>query len=97
MENLKALLEADTKIPMGNQTIFHNGNILHNDKASLSSLGVKSDDILLVRPKAAASSSYARAPSNAAAAAAGTMDARIEQMRQELISNPQALAQIAQV
>lgn len=47
--NLKALIEADMQFSTTSQQLYHNGNLLSNDKATIRNAGIVQDDILLVR------------------------------------------------
>ncbi|KAJ3262611.1 DNA damage-inducible protein 1 [Boothiomyces macroporosus] len=47
--NLKALIEADMQFSTTSQQLYHNGNLLSNDKATIRNAGIAQDDILLVR------------------------------------------------
>lgn len=49
LENLQALLEADTNIPPAQQVLYCNGNRLTEASKSLEQMGVKADDLLLLR------------------------------------------------
>lgn len=52
MENIMALLEAESEIPVAEQKISHNGVDLVDPKATLASLGVQEDAMLHLRRKA---------------------------------------------
>ena len=52
LENLQALLEADTSIPTAQQALYCNGRLLADAHQSLAQMGVGADDLLLLRNKA---------------------------------------------
>ncbi|PNX85244.1 DNA damage-inducible protein 1-like, partial [Trifolium pratense] len=47
VENVKALLEVETSVPLQQQQILFNGNEVSNSQ-KLSALGVKDDDLLMM-------------------------------------------------
>ncbi|PWZ03361.1 hypothetical protein BCV70DRAFT_204151 [Testicularia cyperi] len=51
LENLKALLEVDSNVPAAEQQLLFGGQPLSDDKATLSSLGVQNDDLLVLRDR----------------------------------------------
>ncbi|KAG8765582.1 DNA damage-inducible protein 1 [Ceratobasidium sp. 428] len=59
MENIMALLEAESDIPVAEQSISHNGVDLVDPKATLSSAGVQEDSMLHLRRKAVIAGRYA--------------------------------------
>ncbi|KAG6405220.1 hypothetical protein SASPL_132806 [Salvia splendens] len=65
VENLKALLEVETRVPLQQQQLLHNGNEMGNSQ-KLSALGVTDGDLVMMVPNAASSGSRAGAPSNEA-------------------------------
>lgn len=99
IENLKALLEADTSIPADQQQLLHSGKALSDDKATLISCGVANDDLLILRDKRShpqpSSSSSSSAPSRATQARAPapeSEEAAAEQIRAQILADPRALA-----
>ncbi|KAG6407379.1 hypothetical protein SASPL_130368 [Salvia splendens] len=66
VENLKALLEVETRVPLQQQQLLHNGNEMGNS-LKLSALGVTDGDLVMMVPNAASSGSRAGAPSSEAA------------------------------
>ncbi|SGY66837.1 BQ5605_C004g02711 [Microbotryum silenes-dioicae] len=87
VENVKALLEAESNVPTADQLLFFSGRQLLGDKDSLASYDIKEDDMLLVRRK---SNEPAAAPS----VAGRNVETDAETMRQQLIGNPQLLSQL---
>jgi DNA damage-inducible protein 1 len=72
-------------------SLLHHGNALQDDKKALKDYGIRMDDILLVRSTAPrATNPMPSASGNAA----GMMDAYIENMRQQILTNPQLRQQI---
>ena len=67
VENLKAIIEAETDVPSGTQAVVHNGRELR-DADVLGPSGVKDGDLLMVlrRPAAGASNPMALGPDGAA-------------------------------
>ena len=67
VENLKAIVQAETDIPASEQVIAHNGREL-SDAHVLGSSGVKDGDLIMVlrRPPAGAANAMALAPDGAA-------------------------------
>jgi DNA damage-inducible protein 1 len=49
LEDLKALIEADLKVPIPQQQCFLNNVLLQGNGQSLKSLGITPDDIILVQ------------------------------------------------
>lgn len=99
LENLKAILEADTSIPPSSQQLFCNGQLLSDEKASLSSLGVKEDDLLLLTKDVSLNrSSRSSATSNPYAGTSSQASSNPEQeaeaLRQEMLSNAPLMAQL---
>ncbi len=48
VENMKALLESESGVPAAEITLYLDGKLLHDDKKSLDSFGVKNGDVLLL-------------------------------------------------
>ncbi|KAJ6770835.1 ASPARTYL PROTEASE DDI-RELATED [Salix purpurea] len=59
VENVKALLEVETQVPLQQQKLLYNGREMRNNE-KLSALGVKDEDLVMMVSNAAARS----APSN---------------------------------
>ncbi len=103
LENLKALLEADSDIPADQQQLLHRGRPLNDVKATLASFGVQNDDMLILRDRrqianfASASSAF---PSSADRGSLGRPSApaseaqAAEQIRQQILSDPRALSML---
>jgi len=51
LENVMALLEAESGIPVNEQSISHEGRELNNTKATMTGLGVRDNAMLLLRRK----------------------------------------------
>ncbi|CAI0448577.1 unnamed protein product [Linum tenue] len=51
VENIKALLEVETQVPLQQQQLLYNGREIRNDE-KLSALGVKDDDLIMMVSKA---------------------------------------------
>ncbi|KAN0132657.1 ubiquitin-related domain containing protein [Lactarius tabidus] len=49
LENVMALLEAESGIPVNEQSISHEGRELNNTKATMKGLGVRDNAMLLLR------------------------------------------------
>ncbi|KAJ1019450.1 hypothetical protein NDA16_004567 [Ustilago loliicola] len=104
LENLKALLEADSHIPADQQRLLHSGKSLNDDKATLASCGVQNDDLLILRDRrqAAASSSSSSSSSSTAGAhprtgggaAASSEEQAAEELRSRILSDPAALSML---
>lgn len=98
LENLKAILEADTSIPPASQQLYCNGQLLSDDKASLSSLGVKEDDLLLLHNSQSVNQSSGSGSTGASSAATrpqpSTPEQEAEALRQEMLSNAPLMAQL---
>ncbi|KAJ3047552.1 DNA damage-inducible protein 1 [Rhizophlyctis rosea] len=82
LENLQALIEAETNIPVAQQQLFHNGTELRDGGRVLSSFGILQDDILLVRRNAA--SGQGQGPAQNA-----------ETVRQQILNDPNMLRQLS--
>ncbi|BGO88867.1 hypothetical protein NBRC10512_002223 [Rhodotorula toruloides] len=89
LENLMALLEADSSIPVDDQLVFHNGRQLTGLKDSLDSYGVKENDMLLLRQK-----SNDPASSQQAHVAGRNIAQDAETMRRQVLGNPQVMADL---
>ncbi|GAA5936836.1 hypothetical protein JCM3775_002721 [Rhodotorula graminis] len=86
LEDLCALLEADSNIPASDQLIFFNGRQLTGLKDSLESCGVKADDLLLLRQKSKDPSTEAVAGRN--------VDAEAETMRRQVLGDPRLMGEL---
>ncbi|KAJ1034554.1 hypothetical protein NDA18_001410 [Ustilago nuda] len=93
LENLKALLEADSTIPTDQQHLFHSGKPLHDDKATLSSLGVANDDLLILRDRRQ-SPSFSSTTTRTTALAASSEEQAAEEVRNRILSDPAALSML---
>ncbi|GEM09332.1 DNA damage-inducible v-SNARE binding protein Ddi1 [Rhodotorula toruloides] len=89
LENLMALLEADSSIPVDDQLVFHNGRQLTVLKDSLDSYGVKENDMLLLRQK-----SNDPSASQQAHVAGRNIAQDAETMRRQVLGNPQVMADL---
>ncbi|OZJ05488.1 hypothetical protein BZG36_01627 [Bifiguratus adelaidae] len=84
LDNLKALLEAESSIAVGEQELFYNGRYLADDKLSLEQIGVGQDDMLLLRKRA-----------QQPVGAPNTGNDHVDLMRQRVLSDPRLLQQLA--
>lgn len=87
LENLQAILEADSSIPVASQSLSCNGRSLQGAHSSLEDLGVKNDDLLLLHRLPSSSVEHSQA------SGAGT-EQQAEALRQEILSNPTLLSQL---
>ncbi|GAA6015574.1 hypothetical protein JCM10207_008132 [Rhodosporidiobolus poonsookiae] len=87
LENVLALLEADSGIPVDDQLLFFSGRQLTATKDSLESYGVKANDMLLLRQKS-------NDPSASPAVAGRNVDQEFETMRRQVMGNPQLMEQL---
>ena len=95
VENLKALLEADSAIPVDHQQLLHAGKPLTDLKATLASCGVHNDDLLILRDHRHAAASTSVSTSNAASrSAASSEEQAAEQLRHQILSDPTALSML---
>lgn len=94
LENLKALLEADSTIPTDQQHLLHSGKPLHDDKATLSSLGVANDDLLILRDRRQSPSSSSTTTTRTTAPAASSEEQAAEEVRNRILSDPAALSML---
>ncbi|KAG8765525.1 DNA damage-inducible protein 1 [Ceratobasidium sp. 428] len=83
MENIMALLEAESDIPVAEQSISHNGVDLVDPKATLSSAGVQEDSMLHLRRKAVIAGRPAEHDD--------------EMMRLQLLGDPNIMQQLREV
>ncbi|KAM0786171.1 hypothetical protein ACM66B_006978 [Microbotryomycetes sp. NB124-2] len=88
LENVQALLEADTGIAVDEQLLFSSGRPLTGKQETFESLGVKQDDVLLLK-------STAR-PVASTSVAGRDVNADSETMRRQLLGNPQLMNQLRQ-
>ncbi|GAA5826189.1 hypothetical protein JCM11251_007200 [Rhodosporidiobolus azoricus] len=86
LENVLALLEAESGIPVDDQLLFFSGRQLTVLKDSLESYGVKANDMLLLRQK---SNDPASSP-----VAGRNVDDEYETMRRQVMGNPQLMAEL---
>ncbi|KAI3476132.1 hypothetical protein L1887_62351 [Cichorium endivia] len=93
IENLLALLEDDSSIPVDHQQLLHRGKPLDDPKATLASCGVQNDDLLILRDRRNAASASTSTSANAGSRALSEEQAA-EQIRQQILANPQSLAQL---
>ncbi|CAO1636223.1 unnamed protein product [Parajaminaea phylloscopi] len=99
LDNVKALLEADSGIPAAQQTLYFDNAVLADATRTLDSYGVKDGDLILLRasatpsanPSGAASSQQPQAP-----ASAMSEEAMAEQLRQQVLSDDRLMAQLSQ-
>ncbi|KAG0227249.1 DNA damage-inducible protein 1 [Actinomortierella wolfii] len=101
LENIKALLEAETGVPADDQRLFYNNVELTDPKATLQTYNVNQDDIIELRRVSTAR--VARRP-QAGALAGNVHPGQIsqgggnahdaEQIRQHVLSDPALLAQL---
>ncbi|SOV02611.1 related to DNA-damage inducible protein 2 [Ustilago sp. UG-2017a] len=98
LENLKALLEADSTIPTDQQHLLHSGKPLHDDKATLSSLGVANDDLLILRDRrqspSSSSTTTTTTTARTTAPAASSEEQAAEEVRNRILSDPAALSML---
>ncbi|KAI0268227.1 hypothetical protein BC834DRAFT_682250 [Gloeopeniophorella convolvens] len=80
LENVMALLEAESGLPASEQSISFDGRELSNPKSTMLELGLGEDAILLLRRKVVV------------AGRAGAQDA--EMMRLQLLGNPSLMRQL---
>ncbi|CAO3671725.1 unnamed protein product [Umbelopsis vinacea] len=83
IENLKALLEAETAISVGEQMLYHNGNELRDPQKTLQQYGIEHDDIVLLRRQQPQAGSSANNNPN------------FDMMRQHVLRDPRLLQQLA--
>ncbi|GAA5996943.1 Ddi1p [Rhodotorula paludigena] len=86
LENVCALLEVDSGIPVSDQLLFFSGRHLTELQNSLESYGVKEGDLLLLRKKSA--------DSGAAEVAGRNIEAEAETMRRQVIGDPRLMAEL---
>ncbi|SPO21529.1 related to DNA-damage inducible protein 2 [Ustilago trichophora] len=97
LENLQALLEADSAIPAHQQQLLHAGKPLTDAKATLASSGVQNDDLLILRDRRHAPSASASASSSSSSTsrpAPSSEEQAAEQLRQQILSDPAALSML---
>ncbi|CAO3661682.1 unnamed protein product [Umbelopsis ramanniana] len=80
IENLRALLEAETNIEVAEQMLFYNGNELVDPQKTLQQYGIGQDDIVLLRRKRQGGSSG---------------NPNFDMMRQHVLRDPRLLQQLA--
>lgn len=83
LENVMALLEVESGIPVNEQSINHEGRELMNPKATMAQLGVPSDGLLLLRRKVAN-------------VGGRSVHQDSEMMRLQLLGDPRLMAQLQQ-
>ncbi|KEI42539.1 uncharacterized protein L969DRAFT_14732 [Mixia osmundae IAM 14324] len=106
IENLSALLEAESGVSTEAQILYFGQNELRSPQATLKSVGVKQDDMILMRrnDRATASTSIAQPPASSSQAPSSSAYAsnpsnslpfeQSEMMRLQLLGDPQLLARL---
>lgn len=98
LENLKALIEADSSIAAADQQLMYRGAILADEQATLASLGVQNDDILLLRNSRHSQQQQQRVGQAGGSAsgsqAASSEEQWSEQIRQQILNDPNTLAML---
>lgn len=84
LENVMALLEAESGIPVGEQSISYEGRDLSNPKATMAQCGVGEKSVLLLRRKV-------HVPGTSRAVEQDT-----EMMRLQILGDPQLMSQLQQ-
>ncbi|KAH6914695.1 hypothetical protein BKA70DRAFT_553026 [Coprinopsis sp. MPI-PUGE-AT-0042] len=82
LENVMALLEAESSIPASEQSISYNGRELSNPKATIKELGVQGPSAVLVLRR------------KVAMVQGGTMEQDAEMMRLQMLGDPGLMEQI---
>jgi DNA damage-inducible protein 1 len=82
LENVMALLEAESEIPIAEQSISHNGQELSNPKSTMAQCGVGDQSMLLLRRKVNV--------------AGRTIEQDSEMMRLQVLGNPDLMRQLDQ-
>ncbi|KAJ2157170.1 DNA damage-inducible protein 1 [Coemansia sp. RSA 552] len=90
--DLSALLEMECKVPVANQLLTHNGRPISDAKKSLGALGIKTSDAVCVNDK---TQQAPKGGSGGQGTAAG-LSPQVEAHRQQVLGNPQLMAQLAQ-
>ncbi|KAF6761950.1 hypothetical protein DFP72DRAFT_592113 [Ephemerocybe angulata] len=85
LENVMALLEAESGIPVAEQSISHEGRELTNPKATIRELGVQGDSAMMLLRRKVASSVSGR-----------PMEQDSEMMRLQLLGNPDMMRELQQ-
>ncbi|KAI9028843.1 hypothetical protein CLU79DRAFT_515380 [Phycomyces nitens] len=86
IEDLKALLEVESGVSSGQQSLFYDGQLLNEPKKTLEEYKVLQDDLLLMRV-AARTNFYYSSPS--------TDGPNFDVMRQHVLRDPRLLQQLA--
>ncbi len=103
VDNVKAILEADSGIPAAKQILLHNGKPIADDSRSLQSYGIEKDDMIMLvqqeeqqqqRRAAGASGSRSRQAPSGSSAQQQQERQVAEELRQQLLANPQAMSQL---
>lgn len=81
-------------IPANVQSLYCNGKLLAGPTETLSSLGVKEDDLLLLRRKGPVQQAGSSASSSGQVSGG---EQEVERLRQEMLGNPQLMAQLRAV
>jgi len=85
LENVQALLEAESNIPAQEQSISHEGRELSNPKATMRDLGVHDNSVLLLRRRVAIPGG------------SGPTEQDAEMMRLQILGDPDVMRQLRQV
>ncbi|KAI5476471.1 DNA damage-inducible v-SNARE binding protein Ddi1 [Pseudohyphozyma bogoriensis] len=89
LENIMALLEAESGIPTEDQLLFYSGKQITGNDSTLASYNVQPDDMLLLRQKS-------NAPAASGSVAGRSIEDDSETMRRQLLGNPQMMASLRQ-
>jgi len=89
LASLRALVASELSMPADSVDLLHNGALLEGDAKTVTELGIVEDDILLVRAS--------KRRTGPAGAGAGPSGDPFEATRQQLISDPRTMQQVARV
>jgi DNA damage-inducible protein 1 len=95
--DFKAMIESETKIPAVSQNIFLNGEQLRDNNQTLEAASINDGEMLAVIVSGAPPRQDGGSASQSRGQQSGPPDAiRIEQVRRQLISNPEQLGALVQ-
>ncbi|CCE86523.1 Piso0_005018 [Millerozyma farinosa CBS 7064] len=91
LQDFQAYLQAETNVPPHDQILKHDGRVLSGASRTLSELGIKDNDLVILNkstiPPTSTSSSGTSMTANSSSS--NGVDFQIESMRQQFLNNPQ--------
>lgn len=94
LEDFKAYLQAETDIEPEEQILVCNSKSVSGDKQTLDQLGLKDDDLVILKKKTVSAPTTATTANTTNSMDSTVVDNQIEAMRQQFLTNPSAANQL---